>query len=129
MSSVAFRLSAICPPVLFVLQLLMFHIPQEIWRCHFRQLTKSTREFTCGPVFSYNDTLKTQSADSGVMITHLVMVMHLYTAFSIHIYIQMWFTSAYVHWRPHPTHPTHEIMKQHKDQTSTPGTPCPTLCD
>ena len=55
--------------------------------------------------------------------------MHLYTAFSIHIYIQMRFTSAYVHEQPHPTHPTHEIMKQHKDQTSTPGTPCPTLCD
>ena len=34
-----------------------------------------------------------------------------------------------LHQRPHPAHPTHEIMKQHKDQTSTPGTPCLTRCD
>ena len=62
----AFSSFSICPPVLFGLQLLMFHIPQEIRRCHSRQLMKSTREFNFGLVFSYNDIFKTQSANSGV---------------------------------------------------------------
>ena len=40
----------------------------------------------------------------------------IYIPHFLYAYIQMRFTLLL-------------IMKQHKDQTSTPGTPCPTLCD
>ena len=55
----------------------------------------------------------------------MVMVLQLYTAFSIYIYSNAIYISI-CPCPPCPTLPTNEIRKQYKEQTSTLGTPCPT---